>query len=120
MRTVPDNRLSFAARGRLGEDVGALHRLGPSEKPFARVGQFVAGVALVEETAVQLVFKRLNVARHRRVFRTELLGCGRKRPRPCDRQKVSKVVPILTWLPVSHRPLLICAHRLRIYGPSLN
>jgi hypothetical protein len=33
----------------------------------------------VEETAVQLVFKRPDVARHRRVFRAEPLGCGRKR-----------------------------------------
>src|SRR6266404_9638386 len=93
----------FAARGRFGESVGALDRFGPGKKPFARVGQSVAGVALVEETAVQLVFKRLNVARHRRVFRAELLGCSRKRARPRDRQKVSKVVPILAWLPVSHR-----------------
>ena len=83
----PDDRLSFAARGRLGENVSALHRLGPSEKPFARVGQSIAAVALVEETAVQLVFKRVDVARHRRVFRAELLGRGRKRPRACDRQK---------------------------------
>jgi hypothetical protein len=57
----------------------------------------------VEETGVQLVFKRLNVARHSRVFRTELIGCGRKRPGPRDRQKVSNVVPILIRLPVCHR-----------------
>jgi len=49
------DRLSFAAHGRLGEDVGALDRLGPSNKPLARVGQFLTAVALVEERAVQLV-----------------------------------------------------------------
>src|SRR6202040_24556 len=99
----PDDRLSFAARGRLGGNVGALDRLGAGQKPFARVGQSIAAVALVEETVVQLVFKRLNVARHRRVFRAELPGCGRQRTRPSDCEKVSKIVPILTWLFVSHR-----------------
>jgi hypothetical protein len=84
----PGDRLSFAARSRLSENAGALDRLGPNKKPFARVGQSVTAVALVEKTAVQLVFKRLNVARHRRVLRAELLGCGRERPRPSNRQKV--------------------------------
>jgi hypothetical protein len=116
----PGDRLSFAARGRLGENVSALERLGPRNKPFARLGQSVIAVALVEETAVQLVFECLNVTRHSRVFRAELLGCGRERPRPRDRQKVSKVVPILTWLSVCHRLLFISAHRLGIYSPSLN
>jgi hypothetical protein len=40
----------------------------------------------------------VNVARYRRVFCSELLGRSRKCPRPCDRQKISKVVPTLTWL----------------------
>jgi hypothetical protein len=53
----------------------------------------------VEETALQLVLERVDVARHRRVFRAELLGCRRERPRPRNRQKISKVVPVLTWLP---------------------
>jgi hypothetical protein len=100
----PADRLSFAAHGRFRENVGALDRFGAGKKPFARIGQSVAAITPVEETAVQLVFKRLNVARHRRVFRAELLGCSRKRARPRDRQKVSKVIPILTWLFVSHRP----------------
>jgi hypothetical protein len=63
--------------------------LRPSNKPFARVSQSVAGAALVKETAVQLVYKRLNVARYRRLFRAELLGCSRKWACPHDRQKVS-------------------------------
>src|SRR5258708_39488041 len=103
----PDDRLSFAARRRLRENVGALDRLGAGKKPFARVGQSVAAITPVEETAVQILFKRLNVARHRRVFRAELLGRGRQRPRPSNCEKVSKIVPILAWLFVSHRPLLI-------------
>jgi hypothetical protein len=38
-----------------------------------------------------------------------------------SRQKVSKVVPILAWLPVSHRlRLLIKAHQLGICDRSLN
>jgi hypothetical protein len=117
----PGDRPSFAAHCRLGGNVGALDRLGPRKKPFTRVGQSITAVALVEEADLQLVFKRLNVARHRRVFRAELRGCSRKRPRPCDRQKVAKVVPILTWLPVCHSlPLLIKAHQLGICGRSLN
>ena len=117
----PGYRLYLVARGRLGDNVGALDRLGPRKKPFAGGGQSVAGVALVEETAVHLVLKHVNVARHRRVFGAELCRCGRKRPRPRDRQKISKVVPILTWLPVCHRLLpLIKAHQLGICGRSLH
>ena len=52
-----------------------------AKKPFARVGQSITAVALVEEAALQVVFKRLDVARHRRVFRAEQRGCSRKRPR---------------------------------------
>src|SRR6266481_208240 len=115
----PGDRLSFAACSRLRENVSALDCLGADKKSFARVGQSVAAVASVEETVVQLVFKRLNVARHCRVFRAELLGCARERPRPSDCEKVSDVVPILTWLFVAHRLLLINAHPLGIC-PSLN
>ena len=74
----------------------------------------------MEEAAVQLFFERVNVACYRRVFGSELLGRSRKCPPPCDRQKISKVIPTLTGLPVRHRLLLINAHRLGIYGPSLN
>jgi hypothetical protein len=74
----------------------------------------------VDEAAVQLFFERVNVACYRRVFCFELLGRSRKCPRPRDRQKISKVVPTLTWLPVRHPLLLINAHRLGIYGASLN
>src|SRR5580704_18655777 len=109
----PADRLSFAARGRLCENVGALNCLGTGKQPFARLGQSVAAVALVEETAVQLVFKRLNVACHRRVFGAELLGCGRKGPRPADGEKVSKIIPILAWPFVAHRQLLVTALQLR-------
>jgi hypothetical protein len=54
--TVPVIGCPFAAHGRLRENVGALDRFGPSKKLFARVGQSVAAVALVKETAAQLVF----------------------------------------------------------------
>jgi hypothetical protein len=64
----------------------------------------------VEETAAQLAFKRVNVARDRRVFGAELLGRSRKRPRPCDREKVAEVIPILNGLSICHRLLLIDAH----------
>jgi len=57
-----------------------------AKKPFARVGQSITAVAVVEEAALQLVFKRLDVARHRCVFRAEQRGCSRKRPRSCDCQ----------------------------------
>src|SRR3981081_2364271 len=116
----PADRLSIAAGGRRGANVGALDRLGTDKKPFARVGQSVAAVALVEETAVQPVFKGLNVARHRRVFSAELLGCGRERSRPSNCEKISKIVPILIWLFVSHRQLLVNAHRLGIHGSSVS
>jgi hypothetical protein len=59
------------------------------------------------------------VARYRRVFRAELLGCGRERPRPSNCEKVSKIVPILAWLFVSHRPLLINPHPFGTCRPSL-
>jgi hypothetical protein len=57
-----------------------------AKKPFARVGQSITAVVVVEEAALQLVFKRLDVARHRCVFRAEQRGCIRKRPRSCDCQ----------------------------------
>ena len=113
----PGDRLSFAAHGRLDGNVGALDRLSPSDKPLAFGSQSTAAIALVEETAVQLLFKRVNMACHRRVFRAELFGCGRESPGPRDRQKISEVVPILTCFPVYHCQLLISAHRLGIYGP---
>jgi hypothetical protein len=56
----PADRLSSSARGRLGENVGALDRFGPSNEPFARVSQSVAGAVLAKETAVRRVFKRLE------------------------------------------------------------
>ena len=119
MRTVPlivcPSLLAAAFGG-----VGPLNRLSPGKKPFAHLRQSMVAVAPVEEAAVQLFFERVNVASHRRVFCSELLGRSRKRPRPCDRQKISKVVPTLTWLPVRHRLLFISAHRLGIYGPLLN
>jgi hypothetical protein len=73
----------------------------------------------VEEAAVQLFFERVNVARYRREF------CSEPRPHPkgawpCECQKSSKVVLTLTGPPIRHRLLLINAHRLGIYGPSLN
>jgi hypothetical protein len=43
-----------------------------------------------------LVFRCPNVARHCRVFRAELLGCGRERASPSNGEKISQIVPILT------------------------
>src|SRR5690348_3400351 len=116
----PADRLFFAVRSSLCGGVGALNRFSPGKKPFAHFGQSIAAVAPVEKAAVQLFFERVNVACHRRVLGSELLGRSRKCPRPCDRQKISKVIPTLTGLSVRHRLLLINAHRLGIYGPSLH
>jgi hypothetical protein len=65
----------------------------PGKKWLARVGQSIAAVALVKETAVQLAFKLVNVPRDRCVFGAELLGRSRKHSRSCDRDKVAEVVP---------------------------
>jgi hypothetical protein len=96
-------------------------RVSIGKKSSARVSQSVAAVAPVEEEpAAQLVFNGVNVARHRCVFRAELLGCSRERPRPCNCEKAAEVVPILSWLSVCHHLLLINAQRSRIWCPSLN
>jgi hypothetical protein len=91
--------------------------LRPRNKPFPRVSQSVAGAGLAKETAVRLVFKRLNVARHRRVPRR----AAWLQPRACPARDREEAVPILAWLPVSHRLLpLINAHQLGICSRSFD